>query len=98
FGHEKGAFTGAILQKKGKFEAAEGGTLFLDEIGEMAIPLQAKLLRALQEREIERVGSTRPLKINIRVVVATNRDLQKGIQEGTFRQDLFYRLNVLTLR
>ncbi|HEY7162064.1 MAG TPA: sigma 54-interacting transcriptional regulator [Acidobacteriota bacterium] len=98
FGHEKGAFTGALVQKKGKLEAAEGGTIFLDEIGEMAMPLQAKLLRALQEREIERVGGTRPVKVNIRIVAATNRDLQKGIQEGTFRQDLFYRLNVLTLR
>ncbi|HSE41151.1 MAG TPA: sigma-54-dependent Fis family transcriptional regulator, partial [Acidobacteriota bacterium] len=98
FGHEKGAFTGALAQKKGKLEAAEGGTIFLDEIGEMASPLQAKLLRALQEREIERVGSTRPVKVNIRVIAATNQDLQKLIQAGNFRQDLFYRLNVLTLK
>ncbi len=98
FGHEKGAFTGAISQKKGKLEAAEGGTLFLDEIAELASPLQAKLLRALQEREIERIGGTRPIKIDVRIIAATNRDLQKEIQEGKFRQDLFYRLNVLTVR
>jgi Nif-specific regulatory protein len=98
FGHEKGAFTGATAQKKGKLESAEGGTVFLDEIGELANPLQAKLLRALQEREIERLGGTRPIKINVRVIAATNRDLQTMIQEGKFRQDLFYRLNVLTVK
>jgi Nif-specific regulatory protein len=95
FGHEKGAFTGATAQKKGKIEAAQGGTLFLDEIGEMAINLQSKLLRVLQEREFERVGGTRPIKADIRLIAATNRDLQAEVKAGNFRQDLFYRLNVV---
>jgi len=97
FGHEKGAFTGAIAQKKGKLEVAAGGTVFLDEVGELAPAMQAKLLRVLQEREFERVGGTRPIKVDIRLIAATNRDLEKSIQEATFRQDLYYRLNVLSL-
>jgi transcriptional regulator with GAF, ATPase, and Fis domain len=95
FGHEKGSFTGAAAQKKGKIETAQGGTLFLDEIGEMALNLQAKILRVLQEREFERVGGTRPIKADIRLIAATNRDLQAEVKNGTFRQDLFYRLNVV---
>jgi Nif-specific regulatory protein len=98
FGHEKGAFTGAALAKKGKIEVADGGTLFLDEIAEMAPKLQAKLLRMLQEREFERVGGTRPLRVDIRVIAATNRELEQEIQRGNFRQDLFYRLNVVAVR
>jgi Nif-specific regulatory protein len=98
FGYEKGAFTGANTQKKGKVEVAQGGTLFLDEIGEMAMNLQAKLLRVLQEREFERVGGTKPIKADIRVVAATNRALEDAIKEGRFREDLFYRLNVITLK
>jgi Nif-specific regulatory protein len=98
FGHEKGAFTGAVAQKKGKLEAADGGTVFLDEIGELAVPLQAKLLRVLQEREFERVGGTRPIKVDIRLIAATNRDLKEAARTGSFRQDLFYRLNVVSLR
>jgi Nif-specific regulatory protein len=97
FGHEKGAFTGAVQQKKGKIETAQGGTLFLDEIGEMALNLQAKLLRVLQEREFERVGGTRPIKADIRLIAATNRDLPAEVKNGSFRQDLFYRLNVVRL-
>jgi transcriptional regulator with GAF, ATPase, and Fis domain len=97
FGHEKGAFTGAIGLKKGKLELADGGTLFLDEIGELPLPLQAKLLRALQEREFERVGGTRPLRVDFRLIAATNRDLEAAAKAGAFRQDLFYRLNVVTL-
>jgi Nif-specific regulatory protein len=97
FGHEKGAFTGAFTQKKGKIEVAEGGTLFLDEISELALALQAKLLRVLQEREFERVGSTRTIKADVRVIAATNRNLSDNVQSGTFRQDLFYRLNVVTV-
>lgn len=97
FGHEKGAFTGATAQKKGKIEAAHGGTLFLDEIGEMALNLQAKILRVLQEREFERVGGTRPIKADIRLIAATNRGLQAEVKAGNFRQDLFYRLNVVRL-
>ncbi len=98
FGYEKGAFTGAAISKKGKIETAENGTLFLDEIGELALPLQAKLLRVLQEREVERVGATRPTKINIRVIAATNRDLAERVKDGTFRADLYHRLNVVALR
>jgi transcriptional regulator with GAF, ATPase, and Fis domain len=97
FGHEKGAFTGAAAQKKGKVEVAEGGTLFLDEIGELAPGLQAKLLRVLQEREFERLGGTRPIKLNIRLVAATNRSLPDAVKAGTFRNDLYYRLNVVNL-
>ena len=97
FGHEKGAFTGAISQKKGKIEIAEGGTLFLDEVGELAPGLQAKLLRVLQEREFDRVGGTRPIKLDIRVIVATNRSLADAVKAGTFRSDLYYRLNVVAI-
>jgi transcriptional regulator with GAF, ATPase, and Fis domain len=97
FGHEKGAFTGAVAQKKGKVELANEGTLFLDEIGEFAVALQAKLLRVLQEREFERVGGTRPMKIDIRFVAATNRGLLQAVEAGTFRRDLYHRLNVVSL-
>ena len=98
FGHEKGAFTGAIRQQLGKFELASGGTLFLDEIGDLRYDLQAKLLRAIQESEIERVGGTHPIKTNFRLIAATNRDLEKLVKEGSFREDLFYRLNVIPLK
>jgi len=97
FGHEKGAFTGAIARKMGRLELAHEGTLFLDEVGEMPIDLQPKLLRALQEREIERLGGTRPIKVNVRLIVATNRDLAKMVAEKTFRSDLFYRLKVFPI-
>jgi len=95
FGHERGAFTGAITQKKGKIEVADTGTLFLDEIGELALPLQAKLLRVLQEREFERVGGTRPIKVDIRLIAASNRNLDEAVKANLFRQDLFFRLNVV---
>jgi Nif-specific regulatory protein len=98
FGHEKGAFTGAIAQKKGKLEMAEGGTVFLDEIGELAPGLQAKLLRVLQQREFERVGGTRVIPLDIRLIAATNRDLTQEVKHGAFREDLYHRLNVVTVR
>ena len=98
FGHEKGAFTGAVAQKKGKLEVASSGTVFLDEVGELAPQLQAKLLRVLQEREFERVGGTRPIKVDIRLIAATNRDLEEAVRSGNYRQDLYYRLNVLQLK
>ncbi len=97
FGHEKGSFTGAIALKKGRLELAEGGTIFLDEIGELAPLLQAKLLRALQEHEFERVGGTRTLKLDARVIAATNKNLEEAIKQGAFRQDLYYRLNVVSM-
>lgn len=97
FGHEKGAFTGALTQRKGRLEVADGGTLFLDEIGELPAPVQVKLLRVLQEREFERVGGTRTIKVDIRLLTATNRNLEDLIAQGVFRKDLFYRLNVLQL-
>jgi transcriptional regulator with PAS, ATPase and Fis domain len=97
FGHEKGSFTGALDRKIGKFEAAQGGTVFLDEIGELNLSTQVKLLRVLQEREFERVGGTEPVRVDIRVIAATNRDLKQAIQSGRFREDLFYRLNVIAV-
>ena len=97
FGHEKGAFTGALIQRKGRFELSNHGSIFLDEIGEMTMNTQRKLLRVLQEKEFERVGSSTPLKVDVRIIAATNRDLAKDVQEGRFREDLFYRLNVIDL-
>jgi len=97
FGHEKGAFTGAVSQRKGRFEQADGGTLFLDEIGEISAAFQAKLLRVLQEGEFERVGGDRTLKVDVRIIAATNRDLESEVEEGEFREDLYYRLNVMPL-
>jgi len=97
FGYEKGAFTGAGTQKKGRFELAEGGTLFLDEIGELSASTATKLLRVLQEREYERLGGTRTIKTDVRLIVATNKDLEKAIAGGTFREDLYYRLNVFSI-
>ncbi len=97
FGHEKGAFTGAVARKRGKLEIAAGGTLFLDEVGELPVAIQAKLLRVLQEREIERVGGSRPIAVDLRIVAATNRDLERAIREGKFREDLFFRLAVVAL-
>ncbi len=97
FGHEKGAFTGAQLQRKGRFELAEGGTLFLDEIGEISLAFQAKMLRVLQEREFERVGGDRPIKVDVRLIAATNRNLEKAVSEGDFRGDLYFRINVVSI-
>jgi formate hydrogenlyase transcriptional activator len=97
FGHEKGAFTGAIAQKIGRFELANGGTLFLDEVGDISQELQSKLLRVLQEQEFERLGSTRTIRVNVRLVAATNRDLAKMVAARDFRSDLYYRLNVFPL-
>jgi len=98
FGHEKGAFTSAIKQRKGKFEQAEGGTLFLDEIGDMSLSAQAKVLRALQENMITRVGGEKAIDVNVRVIAATNKDLQKEIEAGNFREDLYHRLSVILIR
>jgi formate hydrogenlyase transcriptional activator len=97
FGHEKGAFTGALQRRLGRFEAADGGTLFLDEIGDLPMETQIALLRVLQEREFERVGSNQPIPVDVRLIAATNRDLQSAVTDGTFRQDLFYRLNVFPI-
>ena len=98
FGHEKGAFTSAVKQRKGRFEQAQGGTLFLDEIGDMALPAQAKMLRALQERVIQRVGGDKNIKVDVRVLAATNKNLAEEIAEGRFREDLFHRLNVIPIQ
>nr|WP_315981563.1 sigma-54 factor interaction domain-containing protein [Aliamphritea spongicola] len=98
FGHEKGAFTGAVQKQIGRIEAADGGTLFLDEIGDLAMPLQVNLLRFLQEQVIQRVGSTRDIKVDVRVLAATHVDLDEAVQAQKFREDLLYRLNVLQLR
>ena len=97
FGHEKGAFTGADRRREGRFVQANGGTLFLDEIGEMPLQLQAKLLRALQQGEIQRVGSDTPITVDVRVIAATNRDLRQEVQAKRFREDLYFRLNVISL-
>jgi two-component system, NtrC family, response regulator AtoC len=97
FGHEKGSFTGAMTQRRGRFEMADKGTIFLDEIGEMTMPTQTKLLRVLQERKIERIGSNLPIKVDIRIIVATNKDLQKQVEQSKFRDDLYYRLNVINI-
>ncbi len=95
FGHEKGSFTGAVAQKKGKFELANGGTIFLDEIGDMTLATQAKILRVLQEREFERVGGTKTVQVDVRIIAATNKDLQKAVEQKQFREDLYFRLNVV---
>ncbi len=97
FGYEKGAFTGAYTSKKGKFELAQGGTIFLDEIGDLPLQLQVKLLRVLQEKEIERLGGTKPVKVDVRIISATNKDLESMVKRGEFREDLFYRLNVVPI-
>ena len=98
FGHEKGAFTGAVARREGKFEAADGGTLFLDEIGDMSLETQAKLLRAIQEKRFERVGGNQPLSVDVRIIAATNQDLEAMVAAGRFREDLYYRIKVVELR
>jgi transcriptional regulator with GAF, ATPase, and Fis domain len=97
FGHERGAFTGATARREGKFEAADGGTLFLDEVGDMPLETQAKLLRAIQEKEFERVGGNTPIRVDVRLIAATNQDLESAVQSGRFREDLYYRLKVVTV-
>ena len=97
FGHVKGAFTGAVRDREGKFELAGGGTLFLDEIGDLRVDLQAKILRALQERHVDRVGGRHPVPVDVRIIAATNRDIERAVREGSFREDLYYRLSVVTL-
>src|SRR5690349_5305329 len=97
FGHEKGSFTGAMMTRTGLFEQADGGTLFLDELGELPLDLQPKLLRALEQREVRRVGSSKPIKVDVRIIAATNRNLEDEVRAGRFRQDLFYRLSVVRL-
>jgi transcriptional regulator with GAF, ATPase, and Fis domain len=98
FGHEKGAFTGALFQKRGRFERADKGTIFLDEIGEMPLEAQVRLLRVLQNREIERIGGANPIRLDIRIIAATNQDLATRVQEGRFREDLWFRLNVFPIK
>jgi DNA-binding NtrC family response regulator len=98
FGHERGAFTGAVAQRKGRFESADGGSIFLDEIGDLSPTLQVKLLRVLQEREFERVGGTRTIAVDVRVLAATHRDMEQAMRDGTFREDLYYRLNVVAIQ
>jgi sigma-54 specific flagellar transcriptional regulator A len=98
FGHEKGSFTGAINARQGRFELADGGTLFLDEIGDMSLPMQVKLLRVLQERSFERVGSNKTIQCNVRIIAATHRDLEESIRQDKFREDLYYRLNVFPIK
>ena len=97
FGHEKGAFTGALIQRKGRFELADGGSLFLDEIGDISLELQPKLLRAIQEQEFERLGSSRTMQVDVRLIAATHRDLRAMIRDEKFREDLFYRFNVFPI-
>ncbi len=98
FGHERGAFTGAVSRKPGKFELADGGTLLLDEIGDMTLATQAKILRVLQERELQRVGGTQTLRVDVRIIASTNKDLERAVRDGQFRDDLYYRLNVVTIQ
>jgi len=98
FGHVKGSFTGAVKDKEGKFELADGGTLFLDEIGDLRIDLQAKILRVLQERHVDRVGGAAPVPVDVRVIAATNKDIERSVKDGSFREDLYYRLSVIPLQ
>jgi transcriptional regulator with GAF, ATPase, and Fis domain len=98
FGHEKGSFTSAESRKMGKFELADKGTIFLDEIGDMDLTIQSKLLRAIEEGEVERVGALRPIKVDVRIIAATNKDIERAVEEKKFREDLYYRLNVFTIR